>query len=181
MASSDNLSNRIYWHWTVLPVLAYLLSWSAGLASLIAFPILVTVAYYLLFRIYPGVSRPGYWFFTLPVTFFIWVKWGPAITYSRPDGILTGVMAYYAGQLINTFLIPLLLERGKPELLLRWVISTSIAAFIWLILLRLIGIVWLMIQLNSSDLAIYFIYPSIALVANGISGFFLTKAYRTDD
>lgn len=169
------------WHkslnfrWIALPVLAHVFSWMTGIGGIFLFPILVTVAQYLIFNIHPAVARPGAWFFTLPITFFIWVKWGPVMTYSKPNGILYGVIAYYAGQLINALFIPLIIKKGRPELLLNWIGCNVVTLLVWIVLY------WFTTGLagNTSNgawiLAQFIIYPAIALVANSISSFFLLK------
>ncbi len=171
---------NLHFRWIVLPVLAYLFSWMAGWAGIILFfPILVTVAQYLVFRVHPAVARPGFWFITLPVTFYIWVKWGPALTYSKPDGIYSGVVAYYVGQLINSLFIPLIIKERKPEYLLKWILSTVAAAAAWLGLYGLVeGSLTASKHSPAGGLAMFIIYPAIALIANGVSGFFFLKADR---
>ncbi|MFD2571722.1 hypothetical protein ACFSUS_13840 [Spirosoma soli] len=169
--------NSLNFRWIALPVLAHLFSSMTGIGGIFLFPIFITVAQYLIFKIHPAIGQPGIWFVTLPVTFYIWIKWGPFMTYTQPDGIVRGVLAYYAGQLINAFFIPLIIKPGRPELLLNWLVCTSITALIW------VGLYWLIAHstnLASKDVSNYgfsqfILYPAIALVANSISSFFLLK------
>ena len=181
MAPSDEWYNNIRFRWIVLPVLAYVLSWSAGIAGPALFPILVPVAQYLIFKVHPAVARPGFWFFTLPITYFAWVKWGPVMTYSQPNGIYYGVAAYYASQLINTLFIPLIIKKGRPEFILNWMIGTAVNGVVWLALYWLFKTNWSEDESRTAgSIALYFIYPAIALVANGVSSFFFTKEYVQD-
>ncbi|MBN8824947.1 MULTISPECIES: hypothetical protein [unclassified Spirosoma] len=176
-----NWHNSLRLRWMVLPVLAYVASWMVAWGVFLFFPILVTVAQYLIFKIHPAVRRPGVWFLTLPVTFYIWTKWGPAMTYSQPNGIMHGVMAYYIGQIINTLFIPLITTRGRPELLLNWLMGCLAAATIWLVSYKLFIADWQADKLSPTrNLALYGIYPGIALIANGVSSFFFTKQIIKD-
>lgn len=169
--------NSLSFRWIALPVLAHFFSWMTGMGGVILFPILVTVAQYLIFKVHPAVSRPGFWFATLPVTYYVWVKWGPVMTYSQPNGILQGVTAYYAGQLINALFIPLIIKPGRPELLLNWLVCTTITATVWL------GLCWLttgwmgkqLTNASAWSLAQFLVYPTIALIANSVSNLFLLK------
>lgn len=174
---SETWHENLHFRWIVLPVLAHLFSWIAGWAGIILlFPILITVAQYSLFRIHPAVARPGYWFITLPITFFIWVKWGPALTFSKPNGIYSGVAAYYAGQLINSLFIPLIIKEWRSEYLLRWIIGMIAAATVWLGLYGLVENNFPADKLSpAGGLAMFVVYPVIALIANGISSFFFLK------
>ncbi len=181
MASSNEWHNSLRFRWIVLPVLAYVLSCVAGMLGMLLFPVLVTVVQYLIFKIHPAVARPGFWFFTLPITYFAWVKWGPVMTYAQPNGIYYGVTAYYAGQLFNTVFIPLIIHKGKPEFILNWLIGNAVSAVVWLALYWLFRNNWSGNESRTAgDIALYFIYPAIALMANGVSSFFFTKKYIQD-
>lgn len=180
----DNLPNPIrfvllstvYQRWTILPVLAFVLSWGTGLLSLFLFPVLLTATQYLTLKEYPGVVRPSIWFVTSLVTCYVWLKWGPPAGRSGPDGIMQGVIAHYAGQLLNSACIPLIIEYDSINATVRWLISTSIAAAVWLSLYGLLHNIkpgdWETIS-TAGNLSILVIYPVISLIANGISGFFL--------
>ncbi|QMW03686.1 hypothetical protein [Spirosoma foliorum] len=175
---NSNFDSYTWWHnnlrmcWIVLPVLAHIISWLTGMGGIFFFPILITIAQYLIFKIHPAVARPGLWFLTLPLTFFIWMKWGPFIDYLKPDGVLHGVMAYYAGQLVNALFIPLVAQKERPEFLLNWLICTSITALSWL------GAYWVAIHwlgIDELHYGLFIMYPTIALLANWISSFFLLE------
>lgn len=175
--------NNLHLRWTVLPVLAYVFSWMTGWAGIVFFPVLITVAQYLIFKIHPAVAQPGFWFLTLPITFYVWVKWGPVITYSQPNGILSGVVAYYAGQILNSLFIPLIIKPGKPEFLLNWLLSNLVTGLIWMGLYKLFIAGWSTTEIpTAGNLAMLIIYPTIALVANGVSGFvFKNSLIITDE
>lgn len=97
------------------------------------------------------------------------------MTYSHPNGILQGITAYYAGQLINALFIPLIIKPGRPELLLNWLVCTAVTAAVWLGLFWLTT-GWLGNQYNpASGLLQYVIYPVIALIANSVSSLILSK------
>lgn len=174
--------NNLHLRWTVLPVLAYVFSWMGGWGILFFFPILATIAQYLVFRVHPAVAQSGYWFFTLPVTFYVWVKWGPVVTYSQPNGILSGVVAYYGSQCINTLFIPLIIKTGKPEFLLNWLLSNLVAGLIWMGLYKLFIAGWPATEVSTAgNAAMLMVYPAIALVANGLSGFILKNTLIIND
>jgi hypothetical protein len=178
-----NTFNPYHWYeslnfrWITLPVLAHEFSWMTGIGGIILFPILVTVAQYLIFKVHPAVVRPSAWFFTLPITLFVWLKWGPFTSYTQPNGVIYGVMAYYAGQLINALFTPLISKPERSDLLLNWFVCTSITVLTW------IGLYWVIAHLTnlaSKDVSNYgfsqfILYPAIALFANYISSFFLLK------
>ncbi|GAB2514387.1 hypothetical protein [Spirosoma aerophilum] len=167
--------NNLTFRWIALPVLAHLLSWMMGIIGIALFPILVTVAQYLIFTIHPAVSRPGAWFFTLPITFYVWTRWGPVVTYLQPGGILYGVIGYYAGQLINTLFIPLISKEGRPELLLNWLGCNIVTLLVWIVLL---GVMTGSTESSShatNALYQYVLLPAIALAANFTSSLFLLK------
>ena len=179
--NSTSWQRNVYLRWTLLPVLAHVVSWMAGFVGLIIFPILVTFAQYLILKPHPAIDRPGRWFLTLPITFFIWVKWGPYVADLRSHNIQYGVAAYYAGQLINALFIPLLIKAGKPEFLLNWFIGTLVAAIVWVSLYGLFIAGHPGNTFNTSgEYAIFIIYPTITLIANAISGSFLIKEYVND-
>ena len=169
--------NNLYFRWTALPVLAHLFSWMTGMGGIILFPVLVTIAQYLILKIHPAVVRPGIWFFTLPLTFFIWVKWGPVPGASRSgDVILNGVNAYYLGQLVNTIFIPLVIRKEKSAFLLNWLLSMVVAWVVWIVLYKLLITVWSGDKLSNAGnfvLTTFIMYPAIALTANAVSGFVL--------
>ena len=170
--------NNLYFRWTVLPVLAHLLSWMTGIGGVFLFPVLLTVAQYLILRIHPSVIRPGAWFFTLPVTFYIWLKWGPLPgTYTSGGGIFKGVVGYYVGQLLNTAFIPLVMRKGKPELLLGWLLSQATAFVSWIVLYKVIFHNYSATLEKASFFpwSAWLIYPVIALISNAIGGFILTN------
>lgn len=177
-----NWHNNLHVRWIVLPVLAYMLSWIGGWAGiLLFFPVLVTVAQYLILTIHPAIARPGFWFFTLPITFFIWVKWGPALMYAKPNGIVYGVAAYYGGQLINTLFIPLISRKEKANFLLNWIIGNLVAGTAWLVLHNLSTTIWSADKsVLSREFGMYVIYPAIALLSNYISSFFFTRKLLQD-
>ncbi|QHW00725.1 hypothetical protein [Spirosoma endbachense] len=167
--------DRLYQRWVLLPVLAHMLSFMAGIVGIVLFPILVTVAQYLVFRSHPAVARPGLWFVTIPVTFFIWMKWGPYLATIKQQTIQNGVVAYYIGQLINTLFIPLIIRKEKPEFLLSWILSNLVAGIVWIILYDF-ATNWLGVQYSvEGNTALFILYPTIALLANSVSGFFLTN------
>ena len=166
--SPTNWYSSVYFRWTVFPILAHVLSWMTGIMGYLLFPILVTIAQYLIFKSHPAVNRAGAWFFTLPITFFIWLKWGPA---TPAHSILSGVIAYYAGQLLNTLFIPLIVRPEHWVIILNWLCSTIIAGIVWVILYK--TLVFMVPDWNdlrrSSYSAVLTVYPMIALLANGIS------------
>lgn len=181
MDSSTEWYTNIRFRWIVLPVMAYILSWSVTWGVLWLFPVLVTVSYYLIFSVHPAVARPGFWFFTLPVTFYIWAKWGPAIAHLHSNGVYYGVLAYYLGQLANTLFIPLMIHKGQPEFLLNWIVSNLAALVVWLSCYKLFIAGWVGNEVAvAGDTALFITYPAIALAANGISSFFFTKSLRSD-
>ena len=182
MTPSDEWYTSIHFRWTVLPVLAYMFSWMIDWGVLLLFPILITVAQYLIFNVHPAVARPGFWFVTLPITYYIWIKWGPVITHSQPNGILSGVIAYYAGQCINTLFIPLIIKVEKPEFLLNWLLSNLVAGLIWMGSYKLFIAGWPTTEIhNAGNAALFIIYPAIALAANGLSGFVLKNSLIIND
>lgn len=165
---------NLYFRWTVLPVLAHLLSWMTGVGGIILFPILLTVAQYLILNVHPAVNKPGAWFFTLPLTFFIWVKWGPYISTNKTgDAVFNGVNAYYVGQLVNALFIPLAIRKEKSAFLLNWLLSHAVAWVSWIVLYKLLITAWPVDKLNSSGLALFIVYPAIALIANAVSSLVL--------
>ncbi|WP_020601764.1 hypothetical protein [Spirosoma spitsbergense] len=171
----ENLSFR----WIALPVLAHLFSWMTGVGGILLFPVLITIAQYLILKIHPAVVKPGIWFITLPLTLFIWVKWGPYISTNRTgDAVLNGVNAYYVGQLVNALCIPLIIRKEKPVFLLNWLLSTAIAWVAWIILYKLLVTGQSVDKpgnTSSFTLKVYLIYPIIALIANAISSLVLTN------
>ena len=185
MNNSLNLNSwqsNVYIRWTVLPVLAHILSWMTGWMGIVLFPALVTVAQYLVFKSHPDIARPGFWFVTLPVTFFVWIKWGPYGSDLKSDSILHGVMAYYAGQLINVLFIPLIIRKERPDFLLNWIMCTLIAGMVWVGLYRLVLAGWLGGKFSpAGGVAMFILYPAIALIANGVSGFFLKSKLIIND
>ena len=175
MTPSEQWYNRIYFRWTVFPILAHIFSWMTGWSGIALFPILVTVAQYLVFKIHPAVARPGFWFFTLPITFFIWVKWGPYTAYLKSYSIQYGIAAYYAGQCVNALFIPLIIRKQRPDFLLNWILSNLVAAVVWLVLYKLVMAGRSEEAFSvAGQAAMFIIYPAIGLIANGVSGFFLT-------
>lgn len=164
---------NLYLRWTVLPVLAHLFSWMTGIGGLLLFPILLTVAQYLILRRYPATCRAGAWFFTLPLTFFIWIKWGPFNAVNQGgDAIFRGVIAYYVGQFLNTAFIPLVIKKQRPKLLVSWLLSQAVAFTIWVVLYKLLVTTWpnFLDKREFSSSSIWVIWPSIALIANAVSG-----------
>ena len=169
---------NLYFRWTALPVLAHLLSWMTGMGGIVLFPILITVAQYLILNVHPSVSKPGYWFFTLPLTFFVWMKWGPFPGNQTGDSVLSGVNGYYLGQLLITLFLPLILKKGRASFLLNWLLSMALAWVIWIMLYKLTGIGLSVDRpgdTSSFAVKVYLIYPIIALIANAVSGFVLTS------
>lgn len=171
----ENLSFR----WIVLPVLAHLFSWMTGVGGVLLFPVLLTIAQYLILKIHPAVVKPGIWFITLPLTFFIWVKWGPYISTDKTgDAISNGVNAYYVGQLVNALCIPLIIRKEKLVFLLNWLLSMVVAWVAWILLYKLLVAGQLVDKpgsISSFTLKVYLIYPTIALIANAVSSFVLTN------
>ncbi|GAB4020001.1 hypothetical protein GCM10028808_59690 [Spirosoma migulaei] len=167
--------NNLYFRWTALPVLAHMFSWMTGIGGVLLFPILITVAQYLIFKVHPAVARPGFWFVTLPITFICWVKWGPFITSTQSGGIIQGVTAYYIGQLVIALFIPLIIKPERPEFLLNWIGCTITSGLGWVVLY------WFVTGMQGNkvnipgNVTIFLIYPAIALIANSASGFFLLK------
>ena len=142
--------NQVYYRWVFLPVLAHLLSFLTGLGMVLFFPLSVTIAHYLTLKQYEAVRRPALWFMTLPVTLFIWFRWGPIhyLSLDQPNGILYSVGAYYGGQLLNAFLIPFMTQKhpfsmafttnpAGTELTMRWLLATTLSAGIWVTLYSL--------------------------------------------
>jgi hypothetical protein len=171
--SLSNEQQRIYRAWVFTPIVAHILSGLTGFASVLLFPILVTVGYYIFFKQYPSFAHPARWFFTLPLTFYIWVKWGPAITSLDNHNILPGVVTYYIGQFINAFAIPLLSSEDYSDDFIGWLVAQSAALIIWLVAHTLLT--------NSTSsyysYEYFIIYPVIGLIAQSLSGFFLFGRY----
>ena len=178
-----NLSATVHFRWMVLPVLAHVFSWMTGTLGIVLFPILLTVAHYLVFKIHPAVSRPAAWFFTLPVTYFIWVKWGPAIVSTHPNGIQWGIIAFYISQFINTLFIPLIIREEQPELLLKWLTVNTVSLIAWIglysIFLKIVP-TWHGL-IVSNNLALLIVYPAFGLLTNWLSGFFWKASLMNSD
>ncbi|GAB4051303.1 hypothetical protein [Spirosoma litoris] len=177
----NTFDSYTWWHnnlricWIVLPVLAHILSWLTGMGGIFFFPILVTIAQYLIFKIHPAVARPGFWFLTLPITFYCWMKWGPVITYNKSGGIIQGVTAYYMGQLINAFFIGLIIKPGRSDFLINWIWCTALSGIGWITLYWLTTD-WIGSPSNEAkSSSLFIVYPTIALLANSASSFFLLK------
>src|SRR5438094_549170 len=103
--NKSDWSSQIYYRWVFLPVLMFLLSLLTGWGMFIVFPILITIAYCLTLKQYEAVKRPALWFITLPITAYIWIRWGPMqyVSNKDPNSLLFGVMAYYGSQMVNAF------------------------------------------------------------------------------
>ncbi|QIP16110.1 hypothetical protein G8759_27480 [Spirosoma aureum] len=98
---------------------------------------------------------------------------GPYLVTVKQQTIHNGVVAYYVGQLINTLFIPLIIRAGKPEFLLKWILSNVVAGIVWIILYDF-ATNWLGLPYNiEGNTALFILYPTIALLANSVSGLFL--------
>jgi hypothetical protein len=103
------------------------------------------------------------------------VKWGPYLATVKQQTIQNGVVAYYVGQLINTLFIPLIIRKEKSEFLLNWILSNLVAGIVWIILYDF-ATNWLGLQYSiEGNTALFILYPTIALLANSVSGLFLTN------
>lgn len=151
---------RVYCAWVFTPVVALILSVPAGYAFVLLLPLLLTIGYYVFFNQYSSARQPAWWFLTLPLTVWIWLKWGFA------DSVLSVVFAYYAGQLINSFTIPLIFKEDYTDTFVGWLVAHAAALLIWFIIHALL-------QPHDDFLA----YMIIGLIAQSLSGFFLFSRY----
>jgi|GEM_PF-5929892 len=173
--------NSVRCRWIALPILAHILGWMTGWFGLLSFPVLVTIAQYMIMKVHPSVAHPKRWLITLPITILVWVKWGPYTTYTEEYLVMGGVAAYYAGQLVNTVFIPLVSKPEKPEFLIDWLVANSVAAGLWLALYYVVAIGLFAGRFAyASPLAMFIVYPLIALVANWLSSFFITLRFYNE-
>lgn len=168
---------RPYQYWVFAPVVAHWASCMTGLSAIITFPVFVTVSYYLFFRAQSAFTRPKIWLATIPFMMTAWVKWGPHIDYSIPGGIVDGVIAYYACQLINTIFISSMSDENTIDTSIGWFLGHLMALAIWLILYKAFVGVFFSLGASASNFALWIFYPSISLVANSLSGFMVFRRY----
>ena len=166
------LRNRTYQCWTFLPTLFFVLSWLTGMLSMAIFPILLTVAQFLALKKHPATIRSSLWFITLPLTYYVWIKWGPPAQLNKPDGIFDGVIAHYAAQLLACYCLLFVMSRDSVSAVFRWFGSTLIAGAIWLTLYK-ITVHYVGHLPPAGGFSVFIMYPLVSLIANGISGFFL--------
>jgi hypothetical protein len=168
---------RSYLYWVFAPVIAHWASCMTGWFMIIAFPVFVTIGYYLFFRMQANFIRPKIWFATIPFMMTAWVKWGPHIDYSIPGGIVDGVIAYYVCQLINTLFISSMSDENSVDNSIGWFLGQLMALAIWLILYKTFEGVFFSLGASASKFALWIFYPSISLVANSLSGFMVFRRY----
>lgn len=150
----------IYCAWVFGPVVAHLLSMPAGFAAVLYFPLLLTIGYYVFFNQYSSARHPAWFFLTLPLAVYIWVRWG------FDDSVLPVILAYYAGQLISSFTIPLIFKEDYTDTFIGWLVAHTAALLVWLVLHAL---------LHPHD--DFLAYVIIGLIAQGLSGVFLFGRY----
>ncbi|QJD77289.1 hypothetical protein [Spirosoma rhododendri] len=153
----------IYCAWVFAPIVALALSLAAGLAAILLLPLLLTVGYYVFFRQYSSARHPAWCFLTLPLTVYIWLRWG------LDDSVLPVVLAYYVSQLINSFTIPLIFKEDYTDTYIGWLVAHTAALLVWLVLHAL---------LRPHDN--FFAYTIIELIAQSLSGFFLFGRYTVN-
>jgi hypothetical protein len=168
---------RSYLYWVFAPVVAHWVSCMTGLFGLIAFPIFVTVSYYLFFRMQSCFTRPKIWFATIPLILVVWLKWGPHVDYSTSSGIVNGVIAYYVCQLVNTFFISSMGDQNAVDSSVGWFLGHLTAMVIWLILYKTFVGVFFTLSGAASGFALWVFYPLISIVANSVSGFLVFRRY----
>jgi len=151
---------RIYCAWVFGPVVALMLSLPTGYVAILLFPFLLTVGYYVFFNQYSSARHPAWYLLTLPLTVYIWLRWGLA------TGNLPLLLAYHVGQLINSFTIPLIFKEDYTDTFIGWLVAHTAALLVWLVLHAL---------LHPHD--DFLAYVVIGLIAQSLSGFFLFGRY----
>ncbi|AQG78145.1 hypothetical protein [Spirosoma montaniterrae] len=168
------LRHPLYQRWMLLPSLAFILSWVAGPLSIFLFPLLLTIVYYYTLKKHPVVIRPWIWFLTAPITSYIWFRWGPIEQlFSEPHGrVEYGIAAHYAGQLLCSTCLLLMISDELQNAVLRWMGSMLISGAVCL------GFYVSMANLSAhfletGSLTLFITPPLVGLIANGISGLLL--------
>ncbi|WP_143092541.1 hypothetical protein [Arsenicibacter rosenii] len=171
----------IYMRWIFLPVIAHWLSWLTGMAGVVLFPVLLTIAQVLILKVYSEAVKPWWWLATLPVTFGCWIYFGPHRYDSAvdPEGyFIRAILIYYIVQCLNSFFLPLVVKENPVPAMIRWFGSVLIAGVCWVIFYYiLIRIVPLKTILGYQNwwFGMLLVFPLISLLANALGGLYLIR------